>query len=123
MPAPAASSRYAPLVSPAAEEEEGECDQYAARARYYAPLRRDRGEYAARRALFLQSYRFTTAASPAATVSRDDGGLRGRVARRVRDAVARAWRVGVGWWWPRARLGCFGGHGHGRKLHYLHGFA
>uniref|UniRef100_A0A0E0QTU7 Uncharacterized protein n=1 Tax=Oryza rufipogon TaxID=4529 RepID=A0A0E0QTU7_ORYRU len=159
MPAPV-SSRYVPLAAAPEQRHDGEAEEccYAATTTRYVPLRRRRGEqdqaeYAARRALFLQSYRFTTAAVSAG--ERDDGGvggggLRGRVARRVREAVARAvsrargaarWWVGggvgvarawprVGWWWrppsPRARLGCFGGGGGGHsrsKLHYLHHFA
>ncbi|KAG8057415.1 hypothetical protein GUJ93_ZPchr0002g25446 [Zizania palustris] len=150
MQAPASAARYVPLVAPAAAAEkqgEGEedCCCYVARAGY-VPLRgrwtrRDEHEeYAARRALFLQSYRLSASSAG----EEADGGedlqwlWLGRAARRMRDgvaraasrtrgaarwwfgaAVARAWRLGL-WRRPRA-LGCFGGHG--RKLHYLHTFA
>ena len=111
----------------------------AARAGYvYVPLGAAERQ---RRALFLQSYRFSV----------DDGeddrrpqweARRGRLLRRLREAggaVARAagrarWWAGAGlaraWrgWRPRAAdhpllLGCFGaGHHHHRK-YYLHGYA
>ncbi|KAL5201010.1 hypothetical protein ABZP36_035364 [Zizania latifolia] len=131
------------------QEGEGEEDCcYAASARY-VPLRgrwtrRDEHEeYAARRALFLQSYQLSaSSAGEEAGGGRggdgEDPHLLGRAALRMRDgvaravsrtrgaarwwfgaAVSRAWRLGL-WRRPRS-LGCFGGHG--RKLHYLHNFA
>ena len=108
----------------------------AARAGYvYVPLGAAERQ---RRALFLQTYRFSV----------DDDGrprgeaLRGRLLRRLREAggaVARAagrarWWAGAGlaraWrgWRPRAAdhplLGCFVGAGHHhRRKYYLHGYA
>ena len=116
-PAPASSSRLTagrrardPLAMPEA----------AARAGY-VPLGAAERK---RRALFLQSYRFSV----------DDDGrpqgeaLRGRLLRRLREAgagLARAWRG----WRPRAAdhplLACFVvgvGHHHHRK-YYVHGYA
>jgi hypothetical protein len=88
-----------------------------------------------RRALFLQSYRFSMDGGGGRAAAE---GLRGRLLRRLREAggaVARAagrarWCVGAGlaraWrgWRPRADhplLGCFGPAGH-HKYH-LHGGA
>ncbi|CAN6211271.1 unnamed protein product [Urochloa humidicola] len=110
-----------------------------ARAGSYVPLGAAERQ---RRALFLQSYRFS--------VDGDDdrrrgaaaaAGLRGRLLRRLREAVARAagrargaarWWAGAGlaraWrgWRPRADhplLGCFGGTVHNHHKYYLHGYA
>jgi hypothetical protein len=82
----------------------------------YVPLERPRGEYAARRALFLQSYRFSF---PAEGRPREEG-LREAVAR-ARAGLARAWRG----WRPRADLtmllGCF--RPCHRHKHYRHNCA
>ncbi|CAL5087352.1 unnamed protein product [Urochloa decumbens] len=113
-----------------------------ARAGPYVPLGAAERQ---RRALFLQSYRFSVDGGgdrrrgTAATE-----GLRGRLLRRLREAggaVARAagrargaarWWVGAGlaraWrgWRLRADhplLGCFGVPVHNHKKYYLHGYA
>ncbi|KAL6846774.1 hypothetical protein ACP4OV_024222 [Aristida adscensionis] len=108
----------------------------AARVRY-VPLgeRRHGGgggrEYAARRAVFLRTYRLPAVDDGAAAAAEE--GLRGRVARRLREAVARArgaaarWSAGRAWrrgWRARAAdplLGCFGaGAGAAHHKYYLH---
>lgn len=111
-----------------------------ARAAGYVPLGAAERQ---RRALFLQSYRFSV---DGGREGQEGEGLRGRLLRRLREAgvaVARAagrargaarWWVGAGlaraWrgWRPRVAdhplLGCFGAaqHHHHHK-YYLHGYA
>ncbi|CAL5073341.1 unnamed protein product [Urochloa decumbens] len=114
-----------------------------ARAGPYVPLGAAERQ---RRALFLQSYRFSVDGDRRRGTAAAEG-LRGRLLRRLREAggavaraagrargaarwwagagLARAWR---GWRMPRADhplLGCFGGtpvHSHHHK-YYLHGYA
>jgi hypothetical protein len=110
----------------------------------YRYVPREREEYAARRALFLQSYRLSTRCYQE---PEEATGLRGRVARRLRDAglagsasAARAasqargaarWWLGAGLrkaWrgWRRPRLhhpsSLLGGRP-SREYHFLEGFA
>jgi hypothetical protein len=77
----------------------------------YRYVPREREEYAARRALFLQSYRLSTRCDEE---EEEAMGLRGRVARRLRDAgvagraaAARAASQarGAARWWLGAGLG------------------
>jgi hypothetical protein len=88
----------------------------------YRYVPREREEYAARRALFLQSYRLSTRCDE--EEEEEAMGLRGRVARRLRDAGV-AGRAAAARAVSQARGAARRGNGcrPSREYHFLEGFA
>uniref|UniRef100_A0ACD5XTZ9 Uncharacterized protein n=1 Tax=Avena sativa TaxID=4498 RepID=A0ACD5XTZ9_AVESA len=73
-----------PAVGGWAREDEQAASERVVSRQYRQHVPRERQEYAARRALFLQSYRLSTRGSD--EENEEATGMRGRVARRLRDA-------------------------------------